>query len=131
MTDSYLTVSADVTAALAHTELRADDPLVHAALEFAARPWLDGVHTGAEAMAWGDFATAVQAVADDLFTGASPHVLPSRPAQPSAELTAAAIALTSATADVFARAAARPGEARAWQFSAAAAQLAEAAASLP
>ena len=126
----YLTVITAVTQHLGEEGLNPQDPIVRAALDLVVRPWLDGIHSGAEAMQWGEFATTVQDAAAGLWSGPAAVAIPADTAIASAPLNAAARALATHAAHLFTRAAA-PDEVLAWQYAACAAQLLDAATHLP
>lgn len=103
--------------------LDAHDPMIRAALDLAARPWLDGIHSGAEALAWGEFAVGVQTVADRLWPGPVALRVHAHTPAAGAALNHAAAGLAHAIADRFAQAAGDPLADDPWTLAAAAAEL--------
>ena len=128
---NYLTELRQLTDHLNDPQVTPDDPAVRAGLDLVVRPWLDGIHTGAEAMHWGEFATTVQAVIATLWTGQANAAMQTGTAVPGRDLNQAASALVLACEALCTRAAATAEEPQAWTYAAAAAQLADAATQLP
>jgi len=125
----YLTTTRELTDRIPSLDAR--DPLIRAALDLATQPWLAGIHSGADALLWGEFATSVQSVADRLWP--SPVTLRISAPAPAAgpALNHATAELTRTVADRFARAATDPTEPDAWTFAQAAAELRTATEDLP
>jgi hypothetical protein len=128
---NYLTALSQVTDHLNDPQVTPNDPVVRAGLDLVVRPWLDGIHTGAEAMHWGELAATVQAVIATLWTGQAYAAIQTSTAVPGRDLNQAASALVLACERLFTRAAATADESYAWTYAAAAAQLADAAKHLP
>jgi hypothetical protein len=118
----YVTAAQHVSEQLAG--LRSEqDPLVRAALRLAVKAWYDGVHVGEEALRWGSFATAVQAVEATWWTDPVAHRIHTTGCLAGADLVGPATQLVQAAAGVFARAAVDDDGEAGWRLAASAAQL--------
>lgn len=117
----YLIASRELATQMPTLDVR--DPLIRAALDLAARPWLDNLHTGAAALRWDMFGTGTQAVADQFWPGPVELRIDTGPVTASHDLDSTVTVLIHAIADRFALAAGDPLDPDAWAYSAAAAEL--------
>jgi hypothetical protein len=122
----YMTAAQHVSQQLAG--LRSEqDPLVRAALRLAVEAWYEGVHAGVEAVRWGLFATAVEAVEATWWTGPPTHRICTTGCVAGVDLVGSVTQLVQAAAGVFARAAIGDDGETGWRLAASAAQLLAAA----